>query len=104
MASQLSVSFASGADRVLALRKLQTIVDGAVATRLDIRALEHIVTPPALDHGDLDFPDDVPTEEVLACFEAAVNMAGLPESGFVAGTALLTGDVLSGSRQRVYSV
>jgi len=98
MASQLSVTFASGANRLLALRKLQTIVDGAVAPRLDIRAVEHT------DHADLDFPDDVPAEQVLACYQAAVNMAGTPESGYTSGSPLLTGDVLSGSRQRVYSV
>jgi len=98
MASQLSVTFAAGANREFALRKLQTIVDGAVAPLTTIRALEHG------DHADLDFPDEVASEQVLACFEAAVNMAGLPESGYVAGSALLTGDVLSGSRQRVYSV
>jgi len=77
---------------------MQTIVDGAVAPRIDIRAVEHG------DHADLDFPDDVPHEQVLACYQAAVNMAGLPESGFVSGAPLLTGDVLSGSRSRVYSV
>lgn len=98
MASQLSVTFSPGADRLLALRKLQTIVDGAVAPRLSIVALE------AADTGDLAFPDDVPEEQVLACFEAAVNMAGLPESGYVDGSALLTGAILSGSRSRVYSV
>lgn len=98
MASQLSVTFASGADRPLALRKLQTIADGAVAPRISVRAVEHS------DHADLDFPDDVPAEQVLACYEAAVNMAGLPGSGYVGGTPLLTGAVLSGSRQREYSV
>jgi len=98
MASQLSVTFSAAADRRLALRKLQTIVDGAVAPRLDIRAVEHT------DHADLDFPDDVPAEQVLACYKAAVNMAGTPESGYADGTSLLTGDVSSGSLQRVYSV
>lgn len=98
MASQLSVTFASGADRPIALRKLQTIVDGAVAPRLDIRALE------GADTGDLDFPDDVPAEQVLACYKAAVNMAGLTDSGYEDGSPLLTGDVLSGSLQRAYSV
>ena len=98
MASQLSVTFSTGANRLLALRKLQTIVDGAVAPRLDILALE------AADTGDLAFPDDVPAEQVLACYKAAVNMAGLPDSGYVDGSPLLTGDVLSGSRSRVYSV
>lgn len=98
MPSQLSVTFAADVDRAVALRKLQTIVDGAVAPRLDIRAVEHA------DHADLDFPDDVASEQVLACFKAAVNMAGTTDSGYVSGTPLLTGDVLSGSRSREYSV
>jgi len=97
MAAQLSVTFATGANRLLVMRKLQRIVDGAVAPRTDIVAVEHN------DHADLDFPDDVASEQVTACFRAAVNMAGLPESGYVSGSPLLTGDVLSGSEQRVYS-
>ena len=98
MPSQLSVTFSADADRLLALRKLQTIVDGCVGTRLDIRAVEHG------DHADLDFPDDVPAEQVLACYQRAVNMAGTPESGYTGGTPLLTGDASSGSLQREYSV
>ena len=78
--------------------KLQTIVDGCVAPRTDIRVFEH------LDHADADFPDDVAAEQVLACFNRAVNMAGTPESGYVSGGVLLSGDVLSGSRQLEYSV
>ncbi len=98
MASQLSVTFATGADRTLALRKLQTIADGSVAPRITIIAREHT------NHADLDFPDDVPAEQVLACFERAVNMAGVTDSGYVSGSPLLTGDVGSGSRQLGYSV
>lgn len=98
MPSQLSVTFSAGADRRLALRKLQTIVDGCVGTRLDIRALD------AGNTADLDFPDDVPTEQVLACYQRAVNMAGTPESGYDGGTPALSGDVSSGSLQRDYSV
>lgn len=98
MPSQLSVTFAAGADRTIALRKMQTIVDGSVAPRLDIRAVEH------LDHADLDFPDDVPVEQVLACFQRAVNMADAPGSGYAPGTSSMSGDIGSGSRQRVYSV
>ena len=98
MASQLSVTFAAGANRPFAMRKLQTIVDGAVAPLTTITALEHG------DHADLDFPDEVASEQVQACFRAAVNMAGLPGSGYVAGSALLTGAISSGSQQRVYSV
>jgi hypothetical protein len=98
MASQLSVTFAAGANRPLAMRKLQTIVDGAVAPLTTIRALE------SGSAADLDFPAEVAEEQVQACFRAAVNMAGLPESGFEAGTAVLTGVATSGSQQRVYSV
>ena len=98
MASQLSVTFSAGADRRLALRKLQTIADGSLGPRTDVFAVEHN------DHADLDFPDDVSAEQVLACFQRAVNMVGTPESGYVDAVPLLTGDVLSGSLSREYSV
>lgn len=98
MASQLSVDYASGANVVDALRKLQIIVDGAVAPRTDIRAIDQTT------FASLSFPDDVPAEQVSACFRAAVNLAGLPESPFVAGSPALSGAVSSGSEQREYSV
>lgn len=98
MASTLSIDLASGADSTLTLRKLQTIVDGAVAPATTILAQDISGTLTVV------FPADTASEQVLACFRALVNRADLPESGMVATTLSLTGDVLPGSEQRVYSV
>ena len=98
MAATLAIDIAAGADPSLALKKLQTIVDGAVAPQTTLRVLNlsNIAT--------VSFPDAVAEEQVLACFNALVNIAGLPESGMVPSTISLTGAVSPGSRQRVYSV
>jgi len=107
MPSQLDIDLKNGAqategERVDALRKVQIIVDGAIAPRIDLRAT---------DEGSfvrVVFPDDVPAEQAQACFRAAVNLAGLPESPLAAGSPILE-DVtssasLTGAEQRVYSV
>jgi len=88
MASILDVALKNGAqatdgERADALRKMQIIVDGAIAPRIDLRAS---------DQGSfvrVSFPDDVAPEQALACFRAAVNLAGLPESPLAAGSPRL---------------
>jgi hypothetical protein len=107
MASRLDIGLANGLDatareRKEALRKVQTIVDAAVAPRIDLRAQ---------DEGSfvrVTFPDDIAEEQTLAAFRAAVNLSGLPESPLAAGSALLedvtSGDDLRSPLQTVYSV
>lgn len=101
MAAQLLVDFSStdAGVRRQALLELQRRVDGAVAPRLDVVALDN-----GGGAAQIDFPDDVAEEQVLAVFTMAVNMAGLPESGFASGLIALSGDVSSHSRQLEYSV
>ncbi len=98
MASTLAIDLASGADSILVLRRVQTILDGAVAPRTDVLALE------SGGSVTMALPDDVASEQVLACFKKLVNMAGLPGSGMTPATISLTGSVLPGSRSREYSV
>jgi len=98
MASTLQIDFASGADRRLALQKLQIIVDGAVAPETELRAQE------VAEAAQVVFPDEVAEEQVLACFKSLVNSAGLTDSGFRPDTISLTGTVTPGSLQRTYSV
>lgn len=94
----MTVAFSSNADRTLALRKLQRIVDGNVAPLLTTRALE------VGANGSVGFDEVIPAEQVIACYQGAVNMAGTTESGYSGGTVALSGTVSSGSRQRNYSV
>lgn len=107
MATRLEVSLKNGAqataaERKNALRKLQIVLDGAVAP---------LTTLQPTDEGTLlrvDFPAGVAPEQPLACFRAAVNLAGLPESPFEAGSPRLE-DTVSGADLRefqpyVYSV
>jgi len=98
MASTLTIDFATGADRDLALQKLQIIVDGAIAPDITIIAIDNSGTATAV------FPDATAPEQVLACFEALVNTAGVQDSGLLPDTISLTGDVVPGTRQRTYSV
>ena len=107
MATRLDVGLKNGAqatdqERRDALRKMQILVDGAVAPRIDVRAA---------DQGSyvrVEFPDDVAPEQTLACFRAAVNLAGLPESPLAAGSPRLedvtSGDDLRAPQQYEYSV
>lgn len=97
----LVVTFSSADANVRrqAMRELQNRVDGAVAPRLDT-----LVRDNGSGAAQVEFEDNVADEQILAVFKAAVNMAGLPESGYTAGTPALSGNVSSGSRQRVYSV
>ena len=98
MAAQLAIDLAADADARLALQKLQIIVDGAVAPQIDLRAIDNAGTL------EVDFPDEIAEEQVLACFNALVNTAGLRDSGLDPDSIALTGDVSAGSRQRTYSV
>lgn len=98
MAASLTIDLAAGASSLLATRKVQTIVDGAVAPSLDTLAVESGGTV------TVSFSDAVASEQVLACFKALVNEAGLAESGLAPATIDLTGDVTPGSLQREYSV
>jgi len=106
MASRLDVALKNGAqatdrERKDALRKLQIIVDAAVAPLTTLRPS---------DEGSfmrVDFPDSVASEQAQACFRAAVNIAGLPESPLAAGSPrleTLAGDSLTGAQQYEYSV
>lgn len=106
MATRLEISLKNGAqatdaERKDALRKVQIIVDGAIAPRTELQPT---------DEGSflrVEFPDDVASEQTLACFRAAVNLAGLPESPFEAGSSRLedlSGNDLRASSQYEYSV
>ena len=106
MALRLDIDFknadaASAREKEDARRKLQIIVDAAVAPRtdLEVRVLTDKVRAVL---------DGIASEQRLACFRAAVNAAGLPEAPFNASTVRYydsdTTDDLSGSEQREYSV
>ncbi len=89
----------AAADNRLKILNLQSRIDAAVSGALDTVRVD--------DNGadvTVDFDDVVADEQIIACYQAAVNLAGLPESGFVGGTAVLSGSVSSGNRQRLYSV
>jgi hypothetical protein len=87
------------ADNRLKILNLQGRIDAAIAGALD--------TVRVSDNGSdatVAFDDVIADEQIIACYQAAVNLAGLPESGFVSGTPALSGSVSSGARQRLYSV
>ena len=106
MASRLDVGLKNGADatdqeRRDALRKMQIIIDGAIAPLTTLRPT---------DEGSylrVEFPDSVASEQALACFRAAVNIAGLPDSPLGAGSPRLedlSANSLTGAAQFEYSV
>lgn len=99
MASTMQIDFATGADRRLALRKLQTVVDGAVAPETEILAQDN-----GSNQAEVVFPDGTASEQVLGVWKGMINRIEMADSGYVAGTMTLTGDVTPGSLQRVYSV
>jgi len=107
MASQLDIALKNGAaatagERTDALRKLQIIVDSAVAPLTTLRASDEVTFIRVV------FPTSVASEQVQACFRAAVNIAGLPESPFAEGSPRLedvdTSADLRAPQQYVYSV
>ena len=107
MASRLDIAYKNGVNKTAleladALRKVQIIIDGAIAPRIDLRPT---------DEGSflrVSFPSDVAEEQAEACFRAAVNIAGLPESPLAAGSPRLEtdpgGEDLRSPSQYEYSV